>query len=265
MEFSGNASNDALVAAIAELKEKKNPAIMKDIYENMVSGKFYIPATLDPKPVKDAQGKIIGKPAEQVKVNFRIIHTEDKKSFLPCFTDRKTYDETANAADAEAIVVTYPELAQMVVKSNGNIHGFVINPFSNSLQINADMVKQIEDAKEKMIAEKNSPVKKQQIEGKIKVRAPKYMPFALIDEAKKYFDENGTVNAAYIQMLEQKGKEDEYLVAVDMDGDPQKVFAELFPLIKDLSYGIKVALTTTDEGLGQSIAAHTEPFYKKGE
>ena len=37
----------------------------------------------------------------------------------------------------------------------------------------------------------------------------------------------------------------------------------LLPKIKPLAFGIPIALTGTDNGLGKKVTENTEPFYKK--
>ena len=50
---------------------------------------------------------------------------------------------------------------------------------------------------------------------------------------------------------------------IDFEGDEEDLFDSLLPKIKPLAFGIPIALTGTDNGLGKKVLENAEPFYKK--
>ena len=74
-------------------------------------------------------------------------------------------------------------------------------------------------------------------------------------------EDKENVDRAYIQMMEEQGQEDKYLVALEVNGDEKPVFAGLIPLMKPHSFGIEVALVRADNMLGKKVTEVTEPFY----
>ena len=76
----------------------------------------------------------------------------------------------------------------------------------------------------------------------------------MLDAAREYLADKENVDRAYIQMMEEQGQEDKYLVALE-------VFAGLIPLMKPHSFGIEVALVRADNMLGKKVTEVTEPFY----
>ena len=113
--------------------------------------------------------------------------------------------------------------------------------------------------------QKNTNIKKHTIPAntKIRLRSPKYMPVDMLEEAKKFFVERPNIKAAYIQMMEKENSDEEYLITIDFEGDEEDLFDSLLPKIKPLAFGIPIALTGTDNGLGKKVLENAEPFYKK--
>jgi hypothetical protein len=230
--------------------------------------KYLVPAQLDPKPEKDENGKIITQ--GKIKVNFKLISNKAKANFIPCFTD----DDSFNAGvkeEAERIVLNYKQLAPVILSSKGAIQGFVINPYTDGMLMPAPMIAKMEEAAKKAEeakkAKKAAPksVVKQEIpeNTKIKLRTPKYMPVDMINEATEYLKSIEDVNAAYVQLMEKGDSDEEFLVTVDYDGDEEKLFEQLMPILRKNSFDMPVSLTSANNGLGQKVKECAEPFYVK--
>ncbi len=255
----GKIENEELIKAVDILKNDNNRENFKPFVENLMKAVFILPATVEQMPGENETDD----KKKNVKVNFRIITDQNKKNFFPCFTDEAAFDAGIKDDKVTKIALAFDELSSMLLNSEGKIDGFVINPYTVGMQVPVDMLKVIEKTKKKV----NSNVKKQPMPAntKIRLRTPKYMPIDMLEKAKEYFAEHQNVNAAYIQMMEKPEEEDEYLIAIDFDGDEHELFDGLMPKIKDYSFGIRIALVGTDNDLGKKVAENAEPFYEKNE
>lgn len=54
-------------------------------------------------------------------------------------------------------------------------------------------------------------------------------------------------------MMEKENSDEEYLITIDFEGDEEDLFDSLLPKIKPLAFGIPIALTGTDNGLGKRL------------
>jgi hypothetical protein len=268
MAIDGKITNEELLMAITELKAENNQENQMKYIDKVLRAKFLVPAQLDPKPERDADGKLITQ--GQIRVNFKLISNKSKANFIPCFTD----DDSFNAGvkeHAERLVLNYKQLAPVILSSKGAIQGFVINPYTDGMLIPAPMIAKMEEASKKAEeakkAQKAAPksVVKQEIpeNTKIKLRTPKYMPVDMINEATEYFKNIEDVNAAYVQLMEKGDSDEEFLVTVDYDGDEEKLFEQLMPILRKNSFDMPVSLTGVNNGLGQKVKECAEPFYVK--
>ena len=238
---SGKIKNEALLEAIEVFKAENNQQNLKNFIEKLLQARFILPATLDPKPVKDDQGRIMGD--GKFKVNFRVITDNTGKNFFPCFTNDEEFEHAIKEVEVEKMALTYKEVAPLVLNS-----------------------KTVDESRKSVLEEqKNTNIKKHTIPAntKIRLRSPKYMPVDMLEEAKKFFVERPNIKAAYIQMMEKENSDEEYLITIDFEGDEEDLFDSLLPKIKPLAFGIPIALTGTDNGLGKKVLENAEPFYKK--
>ena len=251
---NGKIKNDALLEAIEVLKAENNQQNLKNFIEKLLQARFILPATLDPKPVKDDQGRIMG------DGKFRV------KNFFPCFTNDEEFERAIKEVEVEKMALTYKEVAPLVLNSKGQIQGIVIDPYTVGMQVPDALIKTVDESRKSVLEErKNTNIKKHTIPAntKIRLRSPKYMPVDMLEEAKKFFAERPNVKAAYIQMMEKENSDEEYLITIDFEGDEEDLFDSLLPKIKPLAFGIPIALTGTDNGLGKKVLENAEPFYKK--
>lgn len=256
MDTGEKLKNDRLVKAISDLKKRNELETRNEYITSLLEAKFLVPATFDPKPKKDADGKIIQ--GEKVNVHFRILGTQKKEKVFPCFTDDEGFQKGFGEEDVEKVVLSYNELAQLILNSKGAISGFAINPYTDNMPVTASLIEKIEETK------KNA-LKKQEMKpgSTVKLRTPAYQPIDMINVATEFFKKSPNVNAAYLQMMEKEDGEDEYLIAIDHTGDEQKLFADLMPIIKEYSFGIPISLTNSENYLGKKVMEKAEPFYKK--
>lgn len=260
MDSSEKITNEELVKAMALLKEKNTPDTQRNYIANVVKAKFLIPAKMEKKPDKNEKGEPLTR--GRVKVNFCVITNAEKKSFLPVFTDAAEMAK-GNYEDAEKVIITYPDLANMVLASKGALSGIAINPHGEGFMVPTELVVDLE--KNKKSNANKSNIKKNALPANmnIKLRTPKYMPIDMMEAASKLMAEDADVKCAYLQMMDKEDGDEEYLIAVDTDGDEAVLFNALMPVMRPHSFGINIALTNVKNGLGAKVAEIAEPFYVK--
>ena len=248
--------NENLVKAMKEVRANENSATLRTLFESVVHAVFVVPAKFDEEPKPDENGKVTFQ--NGVKINFSLLTNEQGDKVLPCFTDYESMDTSQFAEGFQRIILPYKQLEDLVYNSNGQISGIAMNPFSDNCFISGEFIRQYrENSQTGLVQSKLKPG------AKIKLRTPKYQPVQMLDVAKDYLVKSENINRAYIQMMEEEGQEDKYLVALEVIGDEKKTFAELIPLMKPYSFGIELAFVRTDNPLGRKVADLAEPFYVK--
>lgn len=248
--------NENLVKAMKEVRANENSATLRTLFESVVHAVFVVPAKFDEEPKLDENGKVTFQ--NGVKINFSLLTNEQGDKVLPCFTDYESMDTSQFAEGFQRIILPYKQLEDLVYNSNGQISGIAMNPFSDNCFISGEFIRQYrENSQTGLVQSKLKPG------AKIKLRTPKYQPVQMLDVAKEYLVKSENINRAYIQMMEEEGQEDKYLVALEVIGDEKKTFAELIPLMKPFSFGIELAFVRTDNPLGRKVADLAEPFYVK--
>ncbi len=256
MDIGGKVNNEKLLAAIENMKADNNPETREAFIDSLQEAKFLVPAVFEPKPEKNAQGKIVS--AKKMKVHFKVLTSQKKENVFPCFTDNEIFSRGVQDVETEQAVLTYRELVPLVLNSKGAMAGFVINPYTDNVPVTAALIEGIEKSKKngisKQVMKPNSTVR---------LRTPAYQPIDMLNAAKEFFRSSPNVEAAYLQMMEKEDGEDEYLITIDFTGDEKTLFADLMPIVRQYSFGIPVALTNVHNLLGEKVVENAEPFYKK--
>lgn len=250
--------NPVLLEAMRRLRENENSDTLRAFFGAVVHAVFVVPATFDKEPVVAADGK---QTLEQgVKINFALLTNENGEKVLPCFTDEETFAASQFNEGFKRIIFAYKQVEDLVFNSKGGIKGIAMNPFTENCFVSGDFIRQYREHKETGLVEN-----KIKPGTKVKLRQPKYQPINMLEAATKYLEEKGNVNRAYIQMMEESGKEDKYLITLDMvEGEDEKpVIAGLIPLLKPHSFGIEIAFVTAKGSLGSQTMHMTDPFYTR--
>lgn len=98
-------------------------------------------------PVKVIRG-------EETQVQFQLLTTPDGRTFLPAFTDLAQMHKGFEGEDQMTLVVTFADLARMVLKDNAAT-GVVVDAFDASLTLERPLVEYLE--KIRLEQEKNQP------------------------------------------------------------------------------------------------------------
>jgi hypothetical protein len=246
--------NSQLEAAIKAVRAEENPETRKAFFDAVTKAMYIVPVKLPSVPKLDENGKPVTN--EPVQVQISLLQNADKEEVIPCFTNDKEVDTTHASDLFRRILLPYNELVNIILGSQGRIVGMAINPFTETCFVSAKFMQEFKE-----FNEKNMEENKIKPGTKIKLRTPKYLPVDMLEAAKEYLKGCQNVRKAYIQMMEEPGKEDKYLIAIDMVGDTKYILKDLISVMKPMSFGIELAFVDVKNGLGKKVVQLASPFY----
>ncbi len=253
--------NPDLIKAIEELKkDPQNKDNEIAFVAQLRKAVLISPAIIE---VKDENGKFQRLEAdkadpENTRVNFMMLSQKDGKTFLPAFTSFEELIKFREDEKLQTIVTNFDQYLSIICSDENGPAGFVIDPFGSNLIMPRELLKALFDAG------KNIPNNNQYMLGDAKE-----YPQDLLDSLKDFFDENGTVENAYIRMM-RRGNDISFLIIVDYDNCEEKdedVKKDLFDQIAEhakpyrKNLGISVASVADD--FGKQAIENKFPFYTR--
>lgn len=94
-------------------------------------------------------------------MTFALLKSGDGKSFFTAFTDAEELDKWQNKPAGQVMLLRFDDYARML---NGNDHvaGFVLNPFTDNLRFNSDMVASLLKQRNAMLEKSSRPPRSRQ-------------------------------------------------------------------------------------------------------
>ncbi len=251
-------SNPALVYAMEVLKEKKDKNSEMKFISELNRARFISPAIIEVKDengeYKLAEGNGISDP-ENTRIHFMMLTQNTGKKFMPAFTDMDELKKWREEENLQTIVTTFDNHMEMILSDDDGPSGFVINPFGSNMILPRELLTQLKEAADK---QKNEQVL---------IGDPKEYPEALAGALTDFFEENGTVEKAYILMM-KRGEQESYLLIIDFDNTDDdlqrhKLFDAAAETAKDHLNGLGISIASFADELGQKAADNKLPFYTR--
>lgn len=146
-EIDKQVQNLELIVALRVLQENDTPENRSRMIQEMLKSKFITPATIDEEEEKKAREYRQKGLKGSLQVKLATVHTKDGKHFLPAFTDSMQLNEWKErihlAGEPKKMVMNFDAYAQYVLKSNGALNGFVINPYAENLVFTEETIRSI--------------------------------------------------------------------------------------------------------------------------
>lgn len=171
-------NNDELEQVLTAYNTNKNSDTFNRFISKLVTCRVLLPGAMDPK---------INKPVPCM------IKTREEFVFLPMYTSLKHLQK---APKSQAILnMHYLQANGLMLNTKEEVKGIVINPFTDNIVLNMDLLKKIAEAEE---------LKKKGL-GQVKLTDEQYLVFERINFERRFlpkrlFDEGG----AFFAQLEQK-------------------------------------------------------------
>ena len=251
-------SNPALVYAMEVLKEKKDKNSEMKFISELSRARFISPAIIE---VKDENGEYklaetdgISDP-ENTRIHFMMLTQNTGKKFLPAFTDMDEVRKWRKEENLQTVVTTFDNHMEMILKDDDGPSGFVINPFGSNMIMPRELLAQLKEAADKHRDEK------------IMIGDPRDYPEDLVGVLSDFFEENGTVEKAYILMM-KRGEQESYLLIIDFDNadydlQRRKLFDAAAEAAKDHLNGLSLSIASFADELGKKAADNKLPFYTR--
>lgn len=177
--------------------------------------------------------------------SFMLLRNKDKENYFQAYTDKEAYDKWNDADTSKKIVLSFDEYASTVLTSEEEIKGLVINPFTENIIMDRDVLAKIF------------------VRGKFFINESKKCPLKLksvVKEALKKYDE---VDMAYLLSIIKEGEEG-YLLIIDAKvKDEQKLYDAIFKDISKNIDQINLDILSYSDEITEEIIEEIKPFYKK--
>lgn len=252
--------NTELVRAMKDVKTKKSHEAELEFVRILGQATMLTPAIVNDKRVEGKQ-----------HIQFMTLKTQDGHHILPAFTNREELAKYDPDAKLQPVICNLAQYIEMIT-SEGGPFALVIDPFGENIIISKEILKSIKAAGSGNTGE-----------DQIRIADLKEQPEEIVRILKEFFDEEGTVEKAYIQLM-KRGENVSFLLIVDKRFPDVASDEELRSLKKDLYdriaetirpaferyvnsqpeyVGIDLNITDYASKLGREVAEGREPFYIK--
>ncbi len=137
-ENSLNLEMELLKSKIGEFKEKKTQESLFDMLKMLPGKEFLLPSVSNVKePFENVDGKMQLK--NGAVLNPALLTAQDKKIFLPIFTDEKSM--TQKSPSGIVLRFRFEQCIEIVMNKENPVGAMVINPFSENMILGEDLLK----------------------------------------------------------------------------------------------------------------------------
>ena len=131
-------SNPDLIKAINKAKENPDQINSNRMLNEAVKAKYLIPIKMESTIVMDGN-KGYGD-VEDANINFELLKANTGKIYYPVFTDLKELQKCAVDKNQSSMVVSFDDLAALLLQPMNAIAGFVINPMGENICFSTQMI-----------------------------------------------------------------------------------------------------------------------------
>lgn len=131
--------NDSLLASIKKTKEEASQENTVKLLNEVVRAKLLAPVTLDRDPVMEGEdGQVVLE--KDTTISFELIKAKNGDLYYPVFTHGEELRKCSQEKNQHSIIVSFEDLANMILKQSKTVRGFVINPMGDNICFTADMI-----------------------------------------------------------------------------------------------------------------------------
>ncbi|MFV0394645.1 MAG: enhanced serine sensitivity protein SseB [Coprobacillaceae bacterium] len=205
---------------------------------------------------QDTQSSILPK---GTKMQISLITNTENQQYYPIFTDWDEIRKWKAEDNLQTWIVDFDDFVSLVL-NNDDVEGIVINPYTENIVLNTEMLFYLKQQKELQIR----GVSKQVInkEEKVLLGEPKLYPKEMVEAVKKHMKTNKNIKEAWLRLM-VRNNEQSYLMIVDFDGDKQGVFPGIGASAKPYLGGMYLELIPRNSDFGKQASNKCSSFYKK--
>lgn len=244
--------NEPLKNAIKKVIEDNSQKNQNDLVDKMIEAYFYTMIKFDSP---DSTAEHISSATVLRKVDGQ------NKSFLPVFTDQDEMKKSKTDAGFEEVILDFKELTDIIYSNGSDFSGFIINPDSDEIIIDDELLKYILEKKLNPNADHKVVLRKDDSLEVVELSDDVY-PSEMIEALKKYFLINSKIDKAYITFIRQENSQS-YLLVTDFDGERDEIFAEISKIAKPFLYNTYLDQLQYDTKFGKEVTKGLKPFYRR--
>lgn len=131
--------NPDLKAAMEAARKDSRVENSVKLLNEVVRARLLIPVSMDrPAEYDEKSGEVILE--KDTQISFELIKSANGELFYPVFTDGAELRKCDIDKDQQSLLVNFDDLAAMLLQPQNQVAGFVINPMSDSMRFNTEMV-----------------------------------------------------------------------------------------------------------------------------
>lgn len=158
MKFKKEAlQNEALKESIETFKADVNAETQRNLLDEVLKSKFWVPAKVTPAPIKTPKGEYIVTPKHKVSMvsAHHVVNGMDIDYYL-AFTDGEAFKAWAKGKRHDIFTAEFDEIAIMLLRPTALCKGVVINPGTDNIRLTTEAVKQSIIHRDKVKAEQDA-------------------------------------------------------------------------------------------------------------
>jgi len=253
-------TNPSLVSAILMVHESNTAEHWNKVIDEMLGAHFLCPVLIDPVPATSSDdGQTVLN--EGTKMRFPMIENAEHQNYFLCFSDWDELWRWNPAENQQTLILTYDDLASMVLREESSAEGLVVNPMGAAFSMDRSLIERvhIENERRRNGGYVEITVSK---ETSVTLGQPKVVPTDMMQAVSGFLKTQKCVKAAYLQLMEKEG-EQSYLLIVDFTGDKRPVFDGIGKAAVPHLKGMFIDIVPLDSDFGRSATEKIEPFYAK--
>lgn len=243
------------------VKAEDNEAItanIEDIFIEIMNHALLetaINMTKPPKKLNNGEQVI----EEGTGVSFLMVAANDGGHYLPLFTKRAEMERWTNNADKDTVLMGFDNIA-MIVETNPNCAGIVVNPFTQNLVIPRRFVEDMKERRDILRDGQTQSVLTADTPCELYTLSPYPMEMsnALTETAKG----TGAIEALWLRGAKLEGT-DGYLLLVKFNGDRNVVFSRLGQAARPFLGKLPLHIIDAESGFGKNASRNVMPFYTR--
>jgi hypothetical protein len=253
-------TNPSLVSAILMVHESNTAEHWNRVIDEMMGAHFLCPVHIDPVPTtsgEDGQNVLnVG-----TKMRFPMIENAEHQAYFLGFSDWDELRRWNPAENQQTLIMTYDDLAAMVLREGSGAEGFVVNPMGAVFSMDRSLIERVNIEKERRRNGGHVEITVSK-ETQVTLGQPKVVPTEMLQAVSGFLKTQKSVKAAFMQLMEKEG-EQSYLLIVDFTGDKRPVFDGIGKSAVPHLKGMFIDIVPLDDDFGRKATEKIEPFYTK--
>ena len=234
--------------------------IMESLLEEIATNAYFLSLVqFSQQPEKNENGQAVF--ATGTTLSFPMLTTQDGRQFYPVFIDWEEFGkwEAMKYRKPQTMIMSFDDYVAMVVEK-GRGSGIVINPFSDNLLLDREMMAHLKQ--QKQLADQGHVDYRVPEKTSVKLGEPANYPQDMVQAICAYAKSKKTIQALWLRLMEKAG-EWSYLLVVDFSGDRQSIFDEIAKVARPYLNKMYLDMVPLESEFGHKATDGIKPIYCK--